>query len=316
MNGHRNRNLSEPSGPAFAMSTISRYYNKLESRIGYRLILGGTRHFGYYTSGTWWPFPIGKALRALEEYLYLTIGLKDDALLLDGGAGVCDIPIYMAKKGLNVKAIDLLDMHVKWGKRNVIARKADDRVAVLEMSYQNLEFENAIFDGAYTMETLVNATDPDQAIQEFYRVLRPGGVIVHMEYEHDESEDPAVMCKLDRVCKGSSIPAFQQFTYGTIQQKLEKAGFVDVEVRNLSENVLPMLRLFFLLAVISYAIIRLPGLEARFVNVMAAVDMYRIGDHIRFISVKARKPKNSPALFVKQQTYTNAGQTDDGLRRR
>lgn len=27
---------------------LQSYYHKLESRIGYRLVLGGTRHFGYW----------------------------------------------------------------------------------------------------------------------------------------------------------------------------------------------------------------------------------------------------------------------------
>jgi len=81
------------------------YYNTLESRIGYQVFLGGTRHFGYYARGTWWPFPIDRALRTMEEYLYQTIGLEGDALLLDAGAGICDVAIYMAKKGLRVKQL-------------------------------------------------------------------------------------------------------------------------------------------------------------------------------------------------------------------
>jgi sterol 24-C-methyltransferase len=34
------------------------------------------------------------------------------------------------------------------------------------------------------METLVHADDPDQAMRGFDRVLKPGGVLVHHEYEH------------------------------------------------------------------------------------------------------------------------------------
>src|SRR6266536_498516 len=30
---------------------VIRYYNKTESRLGYALVLGGTKHFGYYSKG-------------------------------------------------------------------------------------------------------------------------------------------------------------------------------------------------------------------------------------------------------------------------
>jgi hypothetical protein len=36
---------------------VQAYYCGLESRIGYQLLLGGTRHFGFYERDTWWPFP-------------------------------------------------------------------------------------------------------------------------------------------------------------------------------------------------------------------------------------------------------------------
>lgn len=63
-----------------------KYNYTCESRIGYRHLLGGTRHFGYYHEGQWWPFPIGKASRAMEEKMYQVMDLED-ATVLDGGAG-------------------------------------------------------------------------------------------------------------------------------------------------------------------------------------------------------------------------------------
>jgi hypothetical protein len=64
------------------------YYANLESRIGYRLVLGGTRHFGFYTSGSYWPFPIGKALRAMEDNLIATLALEKDREYWTQGAGL------------------------------------------------------------------------------------------------------------------------------------------------------------------------------------------------------------------------------------
>ena len=295
------------------MATVSDYYHRLESRIGYRLLLGGTRHFGLYEIGTWWPFPITTALRRMEERLYQTLGLKGDALLLDGGAGTCDVAIYMAERGFRVEAIDLLDLHVGWARNNVKARGQEKRIQVQTMNYQELAFDDETFDGAYTMETLVHANDPDQAMREFYRVLKPGGTIVHLEYEQKVAGNASATRKLARINAYSHMPAFTQFTFNTIQKKLENVGFEDVEVQDLSYNCLPMLRLFFILAVVPYILVRLLGLEAKFTNTMAAVDCYRIKEDMRVIMVKARKPAKTD-----DGGYTHEGDLDrdQTLRRR
>jgi len=270
--------------------TVSDYYHRLESRIGYKLILGGTRHFGYYEEDTYWPFPIGRALRRMEEHLYQTMGLKGNELLLDGGTGNADVAVYMAKKGLRVRAIDLLELHVGWAKANVKRKHVEDRVEVSQGNYENLQFENDTFDGAWTMETLVHAADPDQAMREFFRVLKPGGVITHVEYEHNMTNHSAGMSALTRINKYAHMPAFTQFPIGAIQKKLENVGFRDVEVQDLTLNVAPLLRFFFLLAFIPYLLIQLFGLEAHFVNAMAAVEMWRYREDVKFLMVKAKKP--------------------------
>jgi len=274
------------------MSTVYDYYHTFESRIGYQVLLGGTRHFGYYPGGQWWPFPIGKALRAMEEKLYQVMDLKD-ATVLDGGAGHGDVAIYMKEKGLRITAIELLDSHVVKAKENVRSRNADGRVEVFQMDYESLKFDDGTFDGVYTMETLVHAGDPDQAMREFYRVLKFGGVVTHFEYEHEVDTQLPSSGPFSRVNSFSAMPAFQQFSTGTIEEKLEKVGFQDVQMEDLSQNVLPLLRLFFFLAYIPYLFIQLLGLEGTFVNTMAAVEFYRCKQSIRYVAVRARKPLHS-----------------------
>ena len=84
-------------GPVPKYSSPQSYYDTLESRIGYRLLLGGTRHFGYYEPGTLWPFSLAPALRRMEDYLYASLDLPKGAMVLDAGCGVGHVALHLAK---------------------------------------------------------------------------------------------------------------------------------------------------------------------------------------------------------------------------
>ncbi|KMP02777.1 hypothetical protein CIRG_02469 [Coccidioides immitis RMSCC 2394] len=238
---------------------LQSYYASLESRVGYRLFLGGTRHFGYYDPDTLWPFPIGRALRKMEDHLARSLDLFKGARALDAGCG--------------------------YGLRGaIVVQKAD---------YHHLDsFSDSSFDGVYTMETFVHATDPAAALAGFFRVLKPGGSIALYEYDHAKSLDAAEeMVKMfDQVNIHAAMPSNALFEQGRLPSLLEDAGFVDVKVADLSENIKPMLRLFFVVAYIPYLIIRLFGLEAYFINAVAAVMGYRYHYAHRYVAVTAKKP--------------------------
>jgi ubiquinone/menaquinone biosynthesis C-methylase UbiE len=79
-------------------------------------------------------------------------------------------------------------------RRRVAAIRAD--AEVLETTAARLPFPDASFDTAVVTFVLCSVPDPDAALTEIARVLRPGGRLLFAE--HVRSEDPAVAARQDR----------------------------------------------------------------------------------------------------------------------
>jgi sterol 24-C-methyltransferase len=279
--------------------TLQDYYASLESRIGYRFVLGGARHFGYWTKDTLWPFPIKRALRAMEDNLFDRLHLEKGSLVLDAGCGAGLVALHLAKRGLRVSCIDVVDRHIGWAKQNVHSRGFDDAITVRKMDYHHLDgFADGTFDGAYTMETFVHATDPEQALREFFRVLKPGGSIALYEYDHSNlSKAPEdIKASIEIINKYTSMPSNARFEQGVLERMMAEVGFEDIQVKDLSVNITPMLRLFFILAFLPYSIVVLFGLQSIFINTVAAYKLYKSRDYCRYVAVSAKKP-----LIAKQK---------------
>ena len=273
--------------------SLQSYYASLESRIGYRLVLGGTRHFGYYEKDKYWPFPINVALRAMEDHLFDTLGLQKGAQVLDAGCGDGYVSIHLAQRGLRMQGIDVVDRHLQKARHNVKKAGLENAITVRKMDYHHLDgFAEDGFDGAYTMETFVHATDPETSLAEFYRVLKPGGTIALYEYDHSNlSSAPSdLQNSMKQINKYASMPANAMFDKGVLEKMMTEAGFVDVRVRDLTTNITPMLRLFFFLAYIPFLIVKFLGLQAWFVNSTAGVEAYRGREFVRYVAVSAKKP--------------------------
>ncbi|EKV19534.1 putative methyltransferase type 11 protein [Penicillium digitatum] len=275
---------------------LQSYYHSLESRIGYRIILGGTRHFGYYEHDTWWPFPLSRALRTMEDKLAASLELERGAYVLDAGCGVSHVAIHLAAKhGLKVQGIDIVDHHIVKARRN-IARSglSGEQVSVRKMDYHHLDsFENGTFDGVYTMETFVHATHPQNVLRNFFRVLRPGGRLALFEYDHDsiENADEASALSMKKINEVAAMPTNTLSQPGVFQQMLEDAGFTDVVVRDYSPHIKPMTRFFYLLAYIPLLVVSFFGLESFFINTVAGVESYRGRQHWRYVAISASKPR-------------------------
>lgn len=314
---------------------LQSYYASLESVLGYDLILGGTRHFGYYEDpGTSYnPFPLSASLRRMEEQLFRTLHVRAPARVLDAGCGNGHVARYMARKGLRVTAVDVVERHVRKAKKTAakLAVEAEKKkeeggegvetetgsLEVRHMDYHHLEtLDGESFDGVYTMETLVHATDPEKVLAGFFRVLKPGGRIAMHEYDnvleeteaHEQQQGDATAAtttgveekkkrpgehlrrSMRQVNEWSAMPTNAASSPGAFKRMLEAAGFVDVEVRDLSDHIRPMTRLFYILAIVPFWIVSLLRIERYFINTVAGVGAYRGYGFWRYVQIEARKP--------------------------
>ncbi|KAI4146597.1 MAG: hypothetical protein LQ340_005871 [Diploschistes diacapsis] len=275
-------------------SRILAYYDSLESRIGYRLFLGGTRHLGYYSSETSWPWPITTALRRMEGKLMEALGCSPGATVLDAGCGAGHVALYMAREGgFCVEGIDLAPRPVAKARRNVRLAGMSDRVSIQQGDYHNLEaFDKAHFDGIYSIETVVHATDTRKVLQEFFRVLKPGGSLAMHEYDHVRWEQApkhvAHEAKMINIVAG--MPAFESFETGDLERLVRDVGFEDVVLTDMSKHVVPMLWLFYIFAYIPHLILTLLGLQYYFINTTSGVAMYEGRRYWRYVQVKGKKP--------------------------
>lgn len=220
----------------------------------------------------------------MEDQLYAKLGLGSGSRVLDAGAGSGYVAIHMAEKGLNVEAVDITPLHVEDARRNVEARGLQDRISVRLGDYHDLtDFPNNSFDGIYTMETFVHADDPLKVLRTFYRILRPGGVLVHNEADFNRNS-----ILLQDVLRLSHCQ--NTLEEGALAKMLEQVGFKNIELDDLTDEVLPLWRLFGFIGYVPYRVLQVFGLHTRFTNLMAGVESYLHWGEGRYISVKAVKP--------------------------
>ncbi|MDO8265707.1 MAG: methyltransferase domain-containing protein [Candidatus Saccharibacteria bacterium] len=257
---------------------VIRYYHSAESKFGYRL-LKGVKHFGYYPKGKE-NIPMLEAQMIMNEQLAKRLELEEGKKVLDAGCGEGNVALYLAKHhGLNVEGIDLLEFNIKNAKENSLNIKLTNSTSFQVGNYLKLPFRNDSFDAIYTMETLVHAPDYHKALIEFYRVLKPNGKLVLFEYtikpetEITPSEREA-MNRIKQINQIAAMPAFNEFTFGSMKTKLNKAGFRDVSTENITARMLPMLKQLYLKAKYPYKLFRILHLENHLINGMSAVEFY------------------------------------------
>jgi demethylmenaquinone methyltransferase/2-methoxy-6-polyprenyl-1,4-benzoquinol methylase len=115
-----------------------------------------------------------------------TIGLlkkKNNAYILDVATGTADLAIR-AYKALNHSKIVGIDISEKMLEiaRQKIRKNMIDRIELLNVDAENMFFEDNTFDAAIVAFGVRNFENPEKGLSEIYRVLKPSGQFVVLEF--------------------------------------------------------------------------------------------------------------------------------------
>ncbi|KAH8655372.1 methyltransferase type 11 [Xylariales sp. PMI_506] len=287
------------SQDAGAMSKLEAYYDNLQTIVWFDYVLGGARHFGYYEAGTRSPFPIGPSLQRMEDQLYQALKLPSGAKVLDAGCGAAHVAAHMARQGLNVTAIDVVPRHIRLAEKTKakVSRhcgQGTGTIEVRQMDYHDLQPLGAdgTFDGIYTIEAFVHATAPLKVLENFLRLLKPGGRLVMHEYEQDVPEQDREAMGI--VNEGFCMPTHAISSPGALTSMLERSGFTEIEVRDLSQNVRPMTRMNYAISVAPYTLLKPLGLAKHSLNAVAGVQLHRNlrRGSWKYLQISCKKPEN------------------------
>jgi len=174
--------------------------------------------------------------RGLEATAELADGapIGPDDHILDMGAGMGGPARYMADRfDCRVTGIDLTEEFCNLAQHLNQLLGLDDKVTVRQGDVLAMPFEEASFNGAYSMNVSMNIADKAAFYSEIMRVLKPGGWLVLSEIAKGPGGELDFPTPWARTASSSFLA-----TPEATCENLEAAGFRSVQMRDtISESM-------------------------------------------------------------------------------
>lgn len=102
--------------------------------------------------------------------------------ILDVGTGTGFFAVLLAQQGHRVEGIDLTPAMLE--EARILAKQRNLDITFREMDAQNLLYPDAVFDVVISRNLTWTLPDPENAYAEWFRVLKPGGVLLNFDAEY------------------------------------------------------------------------------------------------------------------------------------
>jgi ubiquinone/menaquinone biosynthesis C-methylase UbiE len=167
-----------------------------------------------------------RRLRCFER-----LWLQPCAVALDAGSGIGDAAVVLAGLvGPYGRAVGIeRSTHLVDRARQRAKDVANVEYRVGDLA--SLPFDDGTFDAAYSEHAFVHLDDPEAAMRELHRVLRPGGRLVFVDADHSRSAIDADDDELSELLIARLDPRVGNVRSGRrLRSQAVLAGFVDVDV--------------------------------------------------------------------------------------
>lgn len=196
----------------------------MEARLQHEIEHG--RYLAEHGAGEIWNWegPAGR-LRWKRRVQMLTQHLTAGMKVLELGCGAAYFTRELVPTGAEITAIDVSPELLEMARRNCAASNVSFEIA----NAYALNYPNATFDSVVGSSVL-HHLEIEQALQQIYRVLRPGGTIAFTE-PNMLNPQIAVQKNLPAVKKwlGDS-PDETAFFRWPLRQRLQRAGFREIQI--------------------------------------------------------------------------------------
>jgi erythromycin 3''-O-methyltransferase len=194
-------------------------------------------NFGYWAPGC---RDHDEACEALAEKLGEAAGITAGDRVLDVGFGYAEQDFYWlrTRNPKEIVGINVTPVQVEVAQKRATELGVADRLDLRTGSATSLPFEDGSFDRVVALESSVHFDTRQRFLEEALRVLRPGGVLATTDPLPPEVPGrKSLIARLDEWRRRRIIPADNWYSHGTYAERLKAAGFVNVEVRNITDNV-------------------------------------------------------------------------------
>jgi ubiquinone biosynthesis O-methyltransferase len=171
--------------------------------------------------------------------------IQNSLKILEVGCGTGDFAIHLAGQGADVTAVDFSTHAIGLAQDKSKAQSKPVNFQVADA--QSLPFEDDSFDIVFSCECLEHVPDPQRALTEFHRVLKPSGRLVLTTENYSNAMLLGwLVCWLRKepFNSGAGVQPIEHFfLFWRVRQMFRKAGF-QVQMMIGSHHVFLMLPRF------------------------------------------------------------------------